>query len=79
MRASNSIYEIEEGRPFWKLRPLQILVTLILVLLLAVVVLGLIVSGPLAKAIGDAVGLGDAARDRVANGPSGPCCWSWSC
>ena len=61
MRASNSIYEIEEGRPFWKLRPLQILVTLILVLLLAVVVLGLIVSGPLAKAIGDAVGLGDAA------------------
>jgi len=61
MRASNSIYEIEEGRPFWKLRPLQILVTLILVLLLAVVVLGLIVSGPLAKAIGDAVGLGGAA------------------
>jgi len=61
MRASNSIYEIEEGRPFWKLRPLQILVTLILVLLLAVVVLGLIVSGPLAQAIGDAVGLGGAA------------------
>src|SRR5690606_40084580 len=29
MRASNSIYEIEEGRPFWKLRPLQILVTLV--------------------------------------------------
>ena len=24
MRASNAIYEIEEGRPFWKLRPLQI-------------------------------------------------------
>ena len=61
MRASNSIYEIEEGRPFWKLRPLQILVTLILVLLLAVVVLGLIVSGPLAQAIGDAVGLDGAA------------------
>src|SRR5688500_16745451 len=34
MRASNSIYEIEEGRPFWKLRPLQILVTLILELML---------------------------------------------
>jgi membrane protein len=61
MRASNSIYEIEEGRPFWKLRPLQILVTLTLVLMLAVVVLGLIVSGPLAEAIGGAVGLGDTA------------------
>ncbi len=61
MRASNSIYEIEEGRPFWKLRPLQILVTLILVLMLALVFLGLLVSGPLAEAVGGAVGLGDAA------------------
>src|ERR687893_2309539 len=61
MRASNAIYEIEEGRPFWKLRPLQILVTLVLVLMLAIVVLGLIVSGPLAEAVGGAVGVGDAA------------------
>jgi membrane protein len=61
IRASNAIYEIEEGRPFWKLRPLQILVTLIEVLLLAIVVLGLIVSGPVAEAVGGAVGLGDTA------------------
>jgi membrane protein len=61
MRASNSIYEIEEGRPFYMLRPLQILVTLVLELMLALVVLGLIVSGPLATAIGQAVGLGDTA------------------
>ena len=40
MRASNAIYEIEEGRPFYKLRPLQILVTLVLELMLAIVVLG---------------------------------------
>ena len=61
MRASNSIYERDEGRPFWKLRPLQILVTLILVLMAALVVLALIVSGPVAEAIGSAVGLGDTA------------------
>ena len=61
MRASNSIYEIEEGRPFYKLRPLQILVTLILELMLAIVVVALIVSGPLATAIGQAIGLGDTA------------------
>ncbi len=61
MRASNSIYEIEEGRPFWKLRPLQILVTLVLVLMLAIVVLGIVVSGPLAEAIGSAVGLAGTA------------------
>ena len=61
MRASNAIYEREEGRPFWKLRPLQIVVTLVLVLLAALVVVALIVSGPVAKALGDAVGLGDTA------------------
>jgi membrane protein len=61
MRASNAIYEIDEGRPFWKLRPLQILVTLTMVLMLAVVVLGLVVSGPLAQAIGNAAGIGDTA------------------
>lgn len=61
MRASNAIYEREEGRPFYKLRPIQLVVTLILVLMAALVVLSLIVTGPVAKAIGDAVGLGDAA------------------
>ena len=61
MRASNAVYEREEGRPFWKLKPLQLLVTLILVLLAALVVVSLIVSGPVAEAVGGAVGLGDTA------------------
>jgi len=61
MRASNAIYEVDEGRPFWKLRPLQIVVTLAMVLLTALVSLSLVVSGPLAKSVGDAVGLGDTA------------------
>jgi membrane protein len=60
-RASNAIYEVEEGRPFYKLRPLQLVVTLVVVLLLALVALALIVTGPLAEAIGNAVGIGDAA------------------
>jgi membrane protein len=61
MRASNAVYDREEGRPFWKLKPVQLVVTLVLVLMAALVVLSLIVTGPVAKAIGDAVGLGDAA------------------
>jgi membrane protein len=61
IRASNAIYEVDEGRPFWKLRPLQIVVTLFMVLLTALVALSLVVSGPVAKTVGDAVGLGDAA------------------
>ena len=61
MRASNAFYEREEGRPFYILRPFQILVTLVLVMMAALVVLSLIVSGPVAEAIGSAVGLGDTA------------------
>jgi membrane protein len=59
-RAANAIYEVEEGRPFWRLRPLQILVTLVCVLLLALVALSLVVTGPLAEAVGEAVGVGGA-------------------
>jgi len=61
MRASNAVYEREEGRGFFKLRPVQLLVTLVLVLLAALVVLSLVLTGPVAKSIGDAVGLGDTA------------------
>jgi len=61
MRASNAIYEREEGRPFYILRPLQLLVTFVLVMMAALVVLSLVISGPVASAIGNAVGLGDTA------------------
>src|SRR5215212_5183287 len=61
MRASNTIYEREEGRPFYVLRPLQLLVTLVLVLMAALVLLSLVVTGPVAETVGNAVGLGDAA------------------
>jgi membrane protein len=58
-RAMNAIYEVREGRPFWKLRPLQVLITLATVLLVSLVLLAVVVSGPIAKAVGTAVGVGD--------------------
>jgi membrane protein len=61
MRASNHIYEVREGRPFYKSRPLQILVTLIELLLLALVVIAVVVTGPIADAVGKALGIGSAA------------------
>jgi membrane protein len=61
MRSANVIYEVEEGRSFVKLRPLQMLVTLVLVLLLALVLMAVVLTGPLADAVGSAVGLGSAA------------------
>ena len=58
-RAMNRIYEIDEGRPFWKLRPLMIVLTLFAVVMCALVLLMLVVSGPLAKSVGDVIGLSD--------------------
>jgi membrane protein len=60
-RAMNRVYEVDEGRPFWKLRPWTILVTLVAILLVACVLVMLIVSGPLADSIGDVIGLGSQA------------------
>ncbi|GGF42146.1 hypothetical protein GCM10011519_14970 [Marmoricola endophyticus] len=56
-RAMNRILEVEEGRPVWKLRPAQILVTLVTVLLVAVALVILVVSGPVARSVGDVLGL----------------------
>src|SRR5918998_1286803 len=61
MRASNIIYETPEGRPFWKLRPLQILVTLIMVILLALVALALTLTGPIVEEVAGPLGFSDAA------------------
>jgi membrane protein len=61
MRAANVIYETPEGRPFWKLRPLQILVTLVMVLLLAAVAMALVLTGPVVDAVAGPLGIGSTA------------------
>jgi membrane protein len=60
-RAMNRMYEIREGRPFWKLRPVQLLVTLIGLVLVAAVAVALVVTGPAADAVGNALGIGSTA------------------
>jgi len=60
-RAMNTVYEIDEGRPFWKLRPVTLLVTLVALVLVACVLVMLIISGPLAASIGSVIGLGSQA------------------
>ena len=60
-RATNAIYEIEESRPFWKLRPLQLVIALALVVLVAIVGIAVVLTGPVAEAVGKPIGLGGAA------------------
>jgi len=60
-RAMNTVYEIDEGRPFWKLRPVMLIITLAAILLVACVLVMLVVSGPLADSLGSVIGLGSQA------------------
>ena len=60
-RAMNRMYEIPEGRPVWKLRPVMLFVTLVTVVLAALVLVALVVTGPAAQAVGNAIGLGSTA------------------
>ena len=59
--ACNSIYDVQEGRPFWKLKPLQLAITFVLIMLAAFVALALVLSGPIVGALGSALGIGDTA------------------
>jgi membrane protein len=61
MRASNVIYETPEGRPLWKLRPLQMLVTLAIVVVAAFLALALVLTGPIVDAIAGPLGISSTA------------------
>jgi membrane protein len=70
--ACNVIYEVDEGRPFWRLKPLQLAVTFVVIMLAAFVALALVLSGPIVGALGSALGIGDTALTawRVAKWPA---------
>jgi membrane protein len=61
MRASNVIYDMEEGRPIWKTLPVRVGLTLVLLVLLAVTTLAVVLTGGLAQKVGDLIGLGSTA------------------
>ena len=61
IRASNAIYEVEEGRPFWKLRPIQIAITLFMIILISIGAVAVVLTGPLAEEVGNVIGVGSAA------------------
>ena len=61
MRASNAIYDVEEGRPIWKTLPTRVGTTLVLLVLLAVTALAVVLTGGLAKQVGGVIGVSDSA------------------
>src|SRR5207302_8778962 len=61
MRASNAIYDVEEGRPIWKTAPVRLGTTLVLVLLLAISAVAVVFTGGLATQAGNVLGVGGTA------------------
>ncbi|MGL4743316.1 MAG: YihY/virulence factor BrkB family protein [Dermatophilaceae bacterium] len=57
-RAMNRVYQVDEDRPVWTLRPAQLLVTIGLVVAAALVLVGVVLSGDLARSVGDVIGVG---------------------
>src|SRR3954467_826574 len=63
MRASNAIYDVDEGRPIWKTLPTRVGTTLVLLVMLAAVAIGVTLTGGLAKQVGNLIGVGSTAVD----------------
>jgi membrane protein len=63
MRASNAIYDIEEGRPIWKTLPLRVGLTVLLMVLTAISAVAVTLSGSLAEEAGNVIGVGSTAVD----------------
>jgi membrane protein len=61
MRASNAIYDIEEGRPIWKTLPLRVGLTVALLVLVAITAAAVVITGGIAKELGNVIGVGDTA------------------
>jgi membrane protein len=61
MRASNAIYDIDEGRPFWMTIPVKVVVTVVLLVLLAISAIAVVLTGGLATQVGKVIGIGGTA------------------
>jgi membrane protein len=61
MRASNAIYDIDEGRPIWMTLPVRVAVTVVMLALLAISAIGVVMTGGLATQIGKLLGVGSTA------------------
>jgi membrane protein len=61
MRASNVVWDVEEGRPIWKTIPVRLGVTVVTLLLLTAGALAVTFTGGLAKQVGNVIGVGSTA------------------
>lgn len=61
MRAANRVYDIGEGRPIWKTAPLKLALTVFAVLMLVAMTGIVVLTGSVARTVGDTIGVGSTA------------------
>src|ERR1700748_2179910 len=61
MRASNVVWDVEEGRPIWKTIPVRLGVTVLTLLLLTAGAIAGQFTGGLSREVGNVIGVGGAA------------------
>jgi membrane protein len=63
MSASNSIYDVDPASSLTKTLPLRVGLTVLLMVLAGVIAFAVVLTGGLAKEVGDVIGIGDTAVD----------------
>jgi membrane protein len=61
IKAANSIWDVEEGRPVWRTIPLRLGITVLLLVLTTLIAFAVVISGGLADQVGTLIGVGDQA------------------
>ncbi len=61
IQAANAIWDVEEGRPFWKTIPLRLGLTVVILALLLIGAFAVVLTGGIAEAVGNLLGLGATA------------------
>ena len=60
-RAMNRVYEVDEGRPWWRLRPMNFLVTVLTTALCTIGLIIMVTTGSVAQSLGKRMGIGHQA------------------
>ena len=61
--AANIIWDVGEARPIGKKLVVRVSLTLVLLLMIVIIALGVVLTGPIAREVGNIVGLGETAVD----------------
>lgn len=61
MQAANSIYDVPEGRPFYKKIPIRLGITILAGIIIGGTALAIVFTGSLARSVGNALGVGSTA------------------